>query len=216
MDRLGRLLLAVALGSAGAGCAADDGSTSSSPTSLTSTSTPTTSQSATAASTAVSEARCPPTPFGASVDESATVTLGPAPGIPETRAPGEPLTIVGTAFTSSCEPLAGVTIHVWQTDGDGVYGPGHGTEELDCCFLQGTVRSAPDGRFQLRTSRPGHYKGAQPSPPAHIHIEARHAEGDLMSEIVFADDPYLTNPDADGYVVVTVEQGRAVADIVLS
>ena len=138
------------------------------------------------------------------VDESATLELGPAPGLPATTAPGEPMVISGTVYDVACTPLEGVTLHVWQTDGAGVYGPGHGTDTIECCYLQGTVRTDSAGRYRLVTVRPGHYQGESPPPPAHIHLDARHQQGALQAEIVFSDDPYLSNPDLDGYLVVTL------------
>jgi protocatechuate 3,4-dioxygenase beta subunit len=72
--------------------------------------------------------------------------------------------------------------------------------------LQGEVRTDENGRYQLDTVRPGHYAGAQPPPPAHIHVEVSHPDaGDLMTEIVFADDPYLPEIPAGGFLVVALE-----------
>ena len=78
------------------------------------------------------------------------------------------------------------------------------TDAIECCYLQGTVRTDSAGRYRLVTVRPGHYQGESPPPPAHIHLDARHQQGALQAEIVFSDDPYLSNPDLDGYLVVTL------------
>ena len=145
---------------------------------------------------------CPASP--GAVATSATLELGPAPGLPTTTAPGEPMVISGTVYDVACTPVEGVALHVWQTDGAGVYGPGHGTDTIECCYLQGTVRSDAEGRYRLVTVRPGHYQGESPPPPAHIHLDARHQQGALQAEIVFSDDPHLSNPDLDGYLVVTL------------
>ena len=145
---------------------------------------------------------CPAT-TGA-VDESATLELGPAPGLSTTTAPGEPMVISGTVYDVACTPLEGASLYVWQTDGAGVYGPGQATDDIQCCYLQGTVRTDLAGRYRLVTVRPGHYQGESPPPPAHIHLDARHQQGALQAEIVFSDDPYLSNPDLDGYLVVTL------------
>ena len=168
--------------------------------------------------TDASAGTCPASAAGP-VAESATLTLGPAPGMSPTSAAGQPLIVWGTVYDESCAPLAGASLRVWQTDGEGVYGPGHGSEQIECCYLQGTVRTDPQGRYQLVTVVPGHYKGERPPPPAHIHLEGRHpAGGSIQSEIVFAGDPYLADPSLDGYVVVTLAPGPAaqvgVADLV--
>ena len=185
------------------------------------TSGPTTVASTTSSSTSAEVTGACETTSGP-VDAASTLTLGPAPGIPASTARGEPVIISGTVYDERCAPLDDVSIHVWQTDADGVYGPGHGTDELRCCYLQGTVRTDPRGRYRLITVMPGHYAGQQAPPPAHIHVEAQSASGgSVMAEIVFADDPYLSNRAADGYVVVTLaapdDDGtrRGVADLVL-
>jgi protocatechuate 3,4-dioxygenase beta subunit len=155
------------------------------------------------------------------VAEAATLTMGPAPGLPSTAAALEPLEIVGTVYDEGCSPLGGVSLRAWQTDSDGVYGPGHGTDNLRCCYFQGSVTTDPAGRFKLLTTVPGHYQGEQRPPPAHIHVEARAGGGvATMAEIVFAGDPYLPQPAGDDYAVVTLSgdpghRRRGVATIVL-
>jgi protocatechuate 3,4-dioxygenase beta subunit len=141
------------------------------------------------------------------------------------------LVVLGTVYDQDCTPLAGATLNVWQTDANGVYGPGHGGDELECCYLQGIVRTDENGRYQLNTVRPGHYQGQQPPPPAHIHVELSgpgsggKSSAGLMTEIVFADDPYLAENPGDGYLVVAPQAMagsdgadpyiQAVADFVL-
>ena len=154
--------------------------------------------------------------------EAATVTLGPAAGIPKTTAATRPLEIIGTVYDERCVAVEGASLRVWQTDGDGVYGPGHGTDNLRCCFFQGSVTTDADGRFRLVTTMPGHYRGQQTPPPAHIHLEANGPRGvSAMTEIVFAGDPYLPEPPSDDYVVVTLtgdpgQARRGVATIILT
>jgi protocatechuate 3,4-dioxygenase beta subunit len=169
-----------------------------------------------------SNARCPPTPVGASA-ESATLTLGPSPGVPATGNLGDPLVITGTVYDADCVPLADSQLNVWQTDGAGRYGPGHGTDDLECCYLQGTVQTDADGRYRLVTTMPGHYEGEARPPPAHIHAEVTApGGGSVMTEIVFADDPYLPENPGNGYILVelAVQSGadairHGIADIVL-
>ena len=137
-----------------------------------------------------------------SVSESARLTLGPRAGIPPSTAQGEKLILVGTVYADDCTPLAGATLNLWQTDPNGEYGPGHGTDNLQCCYLQGTVRTDANGHYELITVKPGYYKGVQPPPPAHIHVEVKHPDAQpLMTEIVFVDDPYLVNAESDDLIV---------------
>ncbi|HEX2361834.1 MAG TPA: hypothetical protein VHI11_07160, partial [Jiangellaceae bacterium] len=105
------------------------------------------------------------------VGEDATVTFGPINGVPATAADGEPLVVVGTVSSADCQPLAGATLTMYQTDGAGEYGPGHGTDEMLCCHLGGSVVTDSQGHFQVITVRPAHYRGEANPPPAHIHLE---------------------------------------------
>lgn len=167
---------------------------------------------------------CPQTKQG-EVDSTAILEMGPGPGIPSTTAEGEMLVIVGAVYTADCVPLVGATLNVWQTDANGEYGPGHGTDSMDCCYLMGSLRTDSHGRYQLITNMPAHYKGEQQPPPKHIHVEINHSSiGQSHTEIVFAGDPYLPT-SLQGYSMVDLESVPAsattaahllgVADIIL-
>jgi protocatechuate 3,4-dioxygenase beta subunit len=87
----------------------------------------------------------------------------------------------GVVSGTDCAPLDGATIHAWQANGRGEYGP-----DDRCCYLQGTVRTGRNGRYTLDTVAPRGYGGGV----AHIHVEVSHpsAEG-VVTEIVFAHRP---------------------------
>lgn len=155
------------------------------------------------------------------VADDATVTLGPINGVKATTADGVPLVVVGTVYAQDCEPLAGARLSMWQTDGAGDYGPGHGSDDMRCCYLGGDVETDAAGRFQLITVRPGHYRGEPNPPPAHIHLEVRHSDApQLDTEIVFADDDRVPpNAESLGLIVThPIRDGdgwRANAEIVM-
>ncbi|HEY9377953.1 MAG TPA: hypothetical protein VIQ02_12755 [Jiangellaceae bacterium] len=155
------------------------------------------------------------------VADDATVTFGPINGVEESTADGEPLVIVGTVYSEQCDPLPGATLTMYQTDGAGEYGPGHGTDGMRCCHLGGTVVTDAAGHFQVITVRPAHYRGEANPPPAHIHLEVRHPDAPpLNSEIVFADDELLPiNAQDQGLIVTTPTRSpdgwSAVAEIVM-
>jgi len=185
--------------------------------------TPTVSPDSTESANATQDT-CPPTKHG-EVDSSASLELGPGSGIPSTTAEGEMLVIVGAIYTADCAPLASATLNVWQTDANGEYGPGHGTDDMRCCYLMGSLRTDSHGRYQLITNMPAHYKGESQPPPAHIHVEINHSRiGQSHTEIVFAGDPYLPT-SLRGYGVVdlvsipasatTAAHLLGVADIIL-
>jgi protocatechuate 3,4-dioxygenase beta subunit len=79
--------------------------------------------------------------------------------------PGERLVLTGKVLGPDGKPRGGVEIHVWHTDAQGLYhrGPGDAPPRL-----QGTLRSAPDGSYTIRTIKPGHYPGHPTG--AHIHL----------------------------------------------
>ena len=147
---------------------------------------------------------CPGSRAG-EIDPAAILELGPGPGIPATTASGEKLVISGTVYGADCTPLAGAGIDVWQTDANGEYGPGHGSDDMRCCYLMGSLRTDAQGRYQLITVKPAHYKGEQSPPPAHIHMEISHPQtGQMQTEIVFEGDPYLPQNLA-GLLLVSLE-----------
>ena len=108
-------------------------------------------------------------------------------------------------YAADCAtPLAGATIEVWQTTAAGEYGPRQAGGEERCCYLAAALRTDAAGRYRFETVRPGHYKGEQRPPPAHIHFEVRHPDAaGLLTELVFEGDPYL-GPDPPGEVVAPV------------
>jgi len=139
-----------------------------------------------------------------------TALLGPGPGIPVSGAVGERLVIEGWAVTQDCTPLEGAELTLWQTDAAGSYGPGHGSEEMQCCYYQGSVRTGPQGWFRFETIRPGAYAGETKPPPAHIHLEVRHPDAEMYpGEFVFAGDPALPpNPETSGYLVLDPQSAQ--------
>jgi Dioxygenase len=165
----------------------------------------------------------------AAADAPSRLRLGPAAGLRGSKRAqaaarrGQRLLVSGTVYAADCAtPLAGATLQVWQTDADGVYGPGHGTGSLQCCYLQGALRTDARGRYEFTTVKPGRYQGEAQPPPAHIHFEVSHPDaGGLMTELLFEGDPSLS-PGVQGHVArLTTVAGsdppllRASFDIVL-
>jgi catechol 1,2-dioxygenase len=116
---------------------------------------------------------------------------------------GTPLILNGTVYAADCRtPLPGAFIELWQTDARGVYGPGQGSGEPRCCYLQGLVKTDAGGHYTIRTIRPGHYRGERPPPPAHIHFNVHYGgTPGLLTEVVFAGDPYLAEGESHAEVI---------------
>jgi hydroxyquinol 1,2-dioxygenase len=96
-------------------------------------------------------------------------------------APGEPAYVSGRVLDVGGKPIAGATIDVWQTDGEGFYDvqrPGG-----DESYARGKFTTAADGRYGFRTVKPVSYPvptdgpvgkmllgmGRHPYRPAHVH-----------------------------------------------
>lgn len=107
--------------------------------------------------------------------------------------PGERLALSGRVVDAACAPLSGVLLDVWQADRDGAYHDA-GTEYR----LRGQLLTDADGRFELRTIRPGNYEIAPDSMrPAHIHVTAsKPGHRTVTTQLYFAGDPFL--PPDDG------------------
>jgi predicted AlkP superfamily pyrophosphatase or phosphodiesterase len=104
--------------------------------------------------------------------------------------PGVPLSVTGTVIDRDTEkPIAGARIHVYQTDAEGLYNRGKGDPEHR---LAADVTTDGAGRFRLLTIRPGTYPGSH--NPGHIHFTvAASGYPDFTGEILFEDDPFLTD-----------------------
>lgn len=103
--------------------------------------------------------------------------------------PGTRLVVSGRIYDATgTKPLKGVRLYAYHTDATGVYNKPSAKEPR----LKATVATDAEGRFELRTIRPGSYPGG--GNPAHIHFEAEGAgyEKQWPDELQFADDPEIT------------------------
>lgn len=127
---------------------------------------------------------CPGTAQGlGEVEPSAILSLVPS------GEPGEALWVTGQVFDGVGKvPLSQVEFRVYQTDAEGYYR--EGTTSSANPKLQGVVKTDTNGRFEIRTIRPGSYPGR--GVPAHIHfVFSREGFQDLRFELQFEGDPYL-------------------------
>jgi protocatechuate 3,4-dioxygenase beta subunit len=153
------------------------------------------------------------------------ITLGPTNEVTQTTTAeaGERLIVSGTIYAADCAPLVGATLRVWQTDPAGEYGPGQGTGEERCCYLGGLLTTDERGRYEFETVRPGHYKGEQQPPPAHIHFEVSHPDArTLETELLFEGDPHIPAAMDKSLIVSFTQESdaagqylRGVFDVVL-
>jgi protocatechuate 3,4-dioxygenase beta subunit len=123
-------------------------------------------------------------------------TAGPRAVIVGDDEPGEPLVVGGTVYATDGEtPVEGATIYVYQTDRDGVYD--RTGDEQHPYRIGGWMKTGADGRYELRTIRPGPYPRQR--VPAHIHYVVSVPGGEEQRfELRFEGDPYLSSRQVDG------------------
>ena len=144
--------------------------------------------------------------------------------------PGTPLHVAGVVRDRGGKPIAGATVHVYQTDASGRYTPDKPMDEPHA-RLSGMVTTDVEGRFEVHTIRPGGYPqavrlgGVDRHIPAHIHMDVSAAgHAGRQAQVVFADDPLLEDSywrewaSSLNQPIVTVEtRGQErVAHVVLS
>ncbi len=179
---------AVVLGILVAACGSTSGPTAPTPPAATAAPAVSTSPATTAAPS-------PASGFGCTAPAAPTTAQseGPyfTPGSPEDAdlttdaMPGTRLTLSGTVVDTSCAPLAGAKVDVWQADSAGVYDNAGYT-------LRGHVLTDADGRYNIRTVVPGEYPGRT----EHIHVKITPAGGTtLTSQLYF---PGTSTNDTDG------------------
>jgi len=109
--------------------------------------------------------------------------------------PGEPgvrIVVTGHVLDANGRPVPHVVIRAYHTDARGLYRADNRMygDNLPP-RLQGTLRTADDGSYDIQTIRPAPYPNR--STPAHIHFELRPPSGPHEYAILyFADDPLLT------------------------
>lgn len=114
---------------------------------------------------------------------------GPVARLALPSEPGTRLIVKGQVLDPSGKrPVAGVIVYAYHTDAAGRYNkPG-----LREPRLKGWVKTDAQGKFELRTIRPGSYPGG--TNPAHIHFEAWGAgyPKQWPDALEFTDDAHVT------------------------
>ncbi|MBL0928253.1 MAG: intradiol ring-cleavage dioxygenase, partial [Phycisphaerales bacterium] len=121
---------------------------------------------------------------------------------PAWNLPGQKLLLTGTIYQPDGRtPASEVILYYYQTNTEGRYqhrpdeprsmppnelGQTHG-------FIRGWVRTGPDGRYAISTTRPGAYPTRD--APAHVHATITEPGGATyyIDDWVFDDDPLLTS-----------------------
>jgi len=104
--------------------------------------------------------------------------------------PGDPLIVAGQVFApDGLVPAPGVTVYAYNTDAQGYYGE---NQKEYPPRIYGWMKTDAEGRFELRTIRPGCYPGMQ--VPAHIHFVLWEGGYPLQwtEQLEFEGDRYIT------------------------
>ena len=129
----------------------------------------------------------------------ATAAFAKEPGhsvlvLADAKEPGTRMVIAGRVWKADGRTPAGAeSVLVYQTDASGEYGsrpaitPPPRTRDAR---LSGYVTTDPEGRFEVRTIRPGPYRTG--ATPAHVHFVIR---GNARFELQFADDRLVAATD---------------------
>jgi catechol 1,2-dioxygenase len=119
---------------------------------------------------------------------------------------GEPVHVSGRVLDQAHRPIAGATLDVWQTSGNGYYDIQDPRETG--VNLRGRFTTAADGRFFFRTVKPSSYPiptdgpvgkmllalGRHPMRPAHIHfIVSAPGFEPVTTHMFVAGDEYLAS-----------------------
>jgi hydroxyquinol 1,2-dioxygenase len=129
------------------------------------------------------------------------------------HAPGEPCFVSTSVKTASGEPLAGVTVDVWQADTEGYYDVQSSEWSADNMSLRARFVTDESGLLTFRTVKPRYYPvptdgtvgrmleamHRHPMRPAHIHFMAQKEGYDaLITHIFLEGDPYLDSDTVFG------------------
>lgn len=122
-------------------------------------------------------------------------------GAPERNAlapddePGERIVIEGTVYRPDCTtPVPGAMLDVWHANAEGEY-----YDASEDYRLRGQLQTDDEGRYMIRTIKPGRYAQTGGLRPAHVHFIVTSPEfGALTTQMYFAGDPYLGSEDSCG------------------
>lgn len=98
-------------------------------------------------------------------------TMAPNIQLAGSDEPGERLVLQGTVFQANGRtPAPNVVVYIHQTNAAGRYAGGSDESEWSGRHgrLRGWLKTGPDGRYEVRTIKPGQYPNRP--DPAHIHL----------------------------------------------
>jgi protocatechuate 3,4-dioxygenase beta subunit len=110
--------------------------------------------------------------------------------------PGQPLRIEGLVTDRAGRPAVGIIVYAYHTNAQGVYPTDDrfiGQAAHRHGRLRGWARTTLDGRYQFDTIRPAGYPGTDLPAHVHLHILEVGRCTYYIDDIMFTDDPRLTD-----------------------
>jgi protocatechuate 3,4-dioxygenase beta subunit len=110
--------------------------------------------------------------------------------------PGEPMRIEGVVTDRSGRPAPGIVVYGYHTNAHGVYPTDDRFRGLAAHRhgrLRGWVRTSQEGRYQFDTIRPVGYPNTDLPAHVHMHILEVGRGTYYIDDIMFTDDPRLTD-----------------------
>lgn len=116
--------------------------------------------------------------------------------------PGDAMVLTGQVMAADGRtPVGGAELYVYQTDIHGYYSGR--TTRSDNPRIRGTLVTDAEGRYEVRSIRPGAYP--ERGVPAHVHFVVRLSDGaEQRFEMHFEGDPLLS----EGRVERSRQRGR--------
>ena len=108
--------------------------------------------------------------------------------------PGERIELAGRVFNEpDCEPVADAVLDIWQANAEGFYYNLESAAAPGDYLLRGRVRTDGEGRFRVRTVRPGAYRtGPRSWRPSHVHVMVSGPSLlPLTTQVYLPGDPHL-------------------------
>ncbi|MEX1277118.1 MAG: intradiol ring-cleavage dioxygenase [Bacteroidota bacterium] len=110
------------------------------------------------------------------------------------KEPGEQLIINGTFYSRDRKtPAAGVLLYVYQTDATGAYNNDDGSWQRP--RINGWFRTDKNGRYEIRTIKPGSYPNRRQSAHIHLVIVPENGPARWLDDFLFEGDPFLSSDD---------------------
>lgn len=129
------------------------------------------------------------------VFEGRPATLVSSTRIAPASEPGEPMILEGTVRDARKRPVAGVIVYAYHTNAKGLYPttspPRNAVERHGT--LRAFAKTAADGSYRFETIRPASYPNTRFAQHVHLHVVEPGRCTYAIDEVVFTDDPFLTD-----------------------